>query len=147
MAGWVGHLHHVSDTPGEAQGPGDRDRDADTTLSCLLRTRRGMTSFVTRKRSRWKSEMMSRKTEEVFWDKYVAKLWKSYGEGKVIKRSHFPPCDNFILLFGSTPRHCNIPVSFGHRLQCAETLPKSDPRVADLVPANSFQREGPLGPH
>lgn len=90
MAGWVGHLHHVSDTPGEAQGPGDRDRDADTTLSCLLRTRRGMTSFVTRKRSRWKSEMMSRKTEEVFWDKYVAKLWKSYGEGKVIKRSHFP---------------------------------------------------------
>lgn len=42
-----------------------------------------MTSFVTRKRSRWKSEMMSRKTEEVFWDKYVAKLWKSYrGEKK-----------------------------------------------------------------
>lgn len=40
-------------------------------------TRRGMTSLVTRKSSRWKSEMMSRKMEEVFWDRYVAKLWKS----------------------------------------------------------------------
>lgn len=66
---------HVGDTPGGAQDPGDCD--TDVTLSSPLRTRRGMTSFVTRKRSRWKSEMMSRKMEEVFWDRYVAKLWKS----------------------------------------------------------------------
>lgn len=34
--------------------------------------------------------MMSRKTEEVFWDRYVAKLWKSYGDRKVIKKSLSP---------------------------------------------------------
>lgn len=32
--------------------------------------------MVTRKRSRWKSDTMSRNAEEVHWDKYVAKLWK-----------------------------------------------------------------------
>jgi len=37
-----------------------------------------MTSLVTRKRSRWKSETMPRKEEEEeHWERYVAKLWKS----------------------------------------------------------------------
>lgn len=85
-----------------------------------LHTRRGMTSFVTRKRSRWKSEMMSRKMEEVFWDRYVAKLWKSWGEGTVTKRSQF--------LFGSTHRYSCLS---GYCLQCSGTFPKSDPRLAD----------------
>ncbi len=41
-------------------------------------TCKGMTSLVTRKRSRWKSETMSRKEEEEeHWERYVAKLWKS----------------------------------------------------------------------
>lgn len=35
-----------------------------------------MTSLVTRKRSRWKSDTMSRNAVEVHWDRYVAKLWK-----------------------------------------------------------------------
>lgn len=39
-------------------------------------TLRGMTSLVTRKRSRWKSDTMSRNAVEVHWDRYVAKLWK-----------------------------------------------------------------------
>lgn len=39
-------------------------------------TLRGMTSLVTRKRSRWKSDTMSRNVPEVHWDRYVAKLWK-----------------------------------------------------------------------
>lgn len=32
--------------------------------------------MVTRKRSRWKSDTMSRNAVEVHWDRYVAKLWK-----------------------------------------------------------------------
>lgn len=40
-------------------------------------TLRGMTSLVTRKRRRWKSDTMFRNDVEVHWDRYVAKLWKS----------------------------------------------------------------------
>lgn len=41
-------------------------------------TSKGMTSLVTRKRSRWKSETMPKKEEEEeHWERYVAKLWKS----------------------------------------------------------------------
>lgn len=43
-------------------------------MSCL--TLRGMTSLVTRKSSRWKSDTMSRNAVELHWDRYVAKLWK-----------------------------------------------------------------------
>lgn len=50
--------------------------------------------------------MMSKKMEEVFWDRYVAKLWKSWGEWTVTKRSQF--------LFGSTNRHS---CPSGYRLQ------------------------------
>lgn len=39
-------------------------------------TLRGMTSLVTRKSSRWKSDTMSRNAVELHWDRYVAKLWK-----------------------------------------------------------------------
>lgn len=39
-------------------------------------TLRGMTSLVTRKRSKWKSETMPRNAVEVHWDRYVDKLWK-----------------------------------------------------------------------
>lgn len=37
-------------------------------------TLRGMTSLVTRKSSRWKSDTMSRNDVEEHWDRYVAKL-------------------------------------------------------------------------
>lgn len=64
---------HAEVTPREELGaPGTLTRH-----SPAVHTRRGITSLVTRKRSRWKSEMTSRKMEEVFWDRYVAKLWKS----------------------------------------------------------------------
>ena len=43
-------------------------------------TLRGMTSLVTRKRSRWKSDTMLRKEVELDWDRYVDKLWKSCGD-------------------------------------------------------------------
>lgn len=39
-------------------------------------TLRGMTSLVTRKRSKWKSDTISRNDVEVHWDRYVDKLWK-----------------------------------------------------------------------
>lgn len=48
-------------------------------MSCL--TLRGMTSLVTRKSSRWKSDTMSRNAVELHWDRYVAKLWKFYRMG------------------------------------------------------------------
>lgn len=52
-------------------------------------TLKGMTSFVTRKRSRWKSDTMSRKTAELHWDKYVAKLWKScHRQRQKTKKQH-----------------------------------------------------------
>lgn len=35
-----------------------------------------MTSLVTRKRSKWKSDTISRNDAEVHWDRYVDKLWK-----------------------------------------------------------------------
>lgn len=35
-----------------------------------------MTSLVTRKRSKWKSDTISRNDVEVHWDRYVDKLWK-----------------------------------------------------------------------
>lgn len=38
---------------------------------------RGMMSLVTRNSRRWKSKMVSRNTEEVCWDRQVARLWKS----------------------------------------------------------------------
>lgn len=64
--------------------------------------------------------MMSRKMEDVFWDRYVAKLWKSWGEGTVMKKSQF--------LFGSTNRY-SCPSDYC--VQCAGTFPQSDPRLAD----------------
>lgn len=39
-------------------------------------TLRGITSLVTRKRSKWKSDTISRNDVEVHWDRYVDKLWK-----------------------------------------------------------------------
>lgn len=53
------------------------------TVAALKRrlTLRGMTSLVTRKSSRWKSDTMSRNAVELHWDRYVAKLWKFYRMG------------------------------------------------------------------
>lgn len=45
-------------------------------------TLRGMTSLVTRKRSKWKSETMPRNAVEVHWDRYVDKLWKFCNQHK-----------------------------------------------------------------
>lgn len=38
--------------------------------------------MVTRKSSRWKSETASRKPAALFWDRYVARLWKSWGRNE-----------------------------------------------------------------
>lgn len=35
-----------------------------------------MTSLLTRKRSKWKSDTLSRNAVEGHWDRYVDKLWK-----------------------------------------------------------------------
>lgn len=45
-----------------------------STTTVFELTLRGMTSLVTRKRSRWKSDTMSRNDAELHWDRYVAKL-------------------------------------------------------------------------
>lgn len=45
--------------------------------------------MVTRKRSRWKSDTMSRNAVEVHWDRYVAKLWKFCKRLKKNKMKNF----------------------------------------------------------
>lgn len=80
--------------------------------------------------------MMSRKTEEVFWDRYVAKLWKSCGDREVIKKVTFPLTRNSI--FSSTTRHQRSPFE--------QKSPKSPPGLVGWVLAKSFQGRGPLGP-
>lgn len=55
---------------------GHRNEDQTENREKCGLTLRGMTSLVTRKRSRWKSDTTSRKAVDVHWDRYVAKLWK-----------------------------------------------------------------------
>lgn len=50
-------------------------------LKCGL-TLRGMTSLVTRKRSKWKSDTMPRNAVDVHSDRYVDKLWKFCNQHK-----------------------------------------------------------------
>lgn len=82
--------------------------------------------------------MMSRKTEEVFWDRYVAKLWKSCGDREVIKKkkSLFPLWRNSV--FSSTTSHRRSPFE--------QNSPKPPPGLVGWVPAKSFQGRGPLCP-
>lgn len=58
-----------------------------------------MTSLVTRKRSRWKSDTTSRKVGEEHWDRYEAKLWKSCRQKEIL---HPGPADSYIMV-GAEP--------------------------------------------
>lgn len=66
-------LNMFSYTNENQEGNGKSREVADLRRRLTLR---GMTSLVTRKSNRWKSDTMSRNAVELHWDRYVAKLWK-----------------------------------------------------------------------